>query len=185
MGLLSLGPMSGYDLNQLAAASIANFWPISKSQIYAELSRLEEMGLCRGTDVSQQRLPDKRNFQLTRRGEIVLDEWLDASGHPPDRFRSGFLVKVFFGNRMSKRALRELLGNYEASAEQTAERLAGVVDALKGAEHRYRRATAVLGLRIARTCADWAAETARELAGERRAAPAERRAAGASRTRRA
>src|SRR6266498_1174193 len=37
LGLLSIAPMSGYDLYQAVEGSTGHFWPISKSQVYAEL----------------------------------------------------------------------------------------------------------------------------------------------------
>ena len=69
LGLLSIVPMSGYDLFQAVERSVGRFWPISKSQVYAELPRLESAGLIQGTDVHQERLPDKRVFRLTEAGE--------------------------------------------------------------------------------------------------------------------
>lgn len=36
-------------------------------------------GSVEGTDVSQDRYPDKRVFQLTADGEAALDDWLDSS----------------------------------------------------------------------------------------------------------
>src|SRR5437870_9043848 len=60
LGLLSIAPMSGYDLHQAVDRSVRHIWPISKSQVYAELARLVPLGLIAGTDVAQARLPDER-----------------------------------------------------------------------------------------------------------------------------
>ena len=85
LGLLSIVPMSGYDLVQAADAAVGRFWPVSKSQVYAELARLEPLGLVRGTEIAQERRPDKRVFRLTGRGEEALDAWLESA----DRQRPG------------------------------------------------------------------------------------------------
>src|SRR5207245_7840449 len=74
---VAIAPMSGYDLHQAVDRSVRHMWPISKSQVYAELARLEPLGLVGGTDVPQERLPDKRVFSLTGAGEGGLDEWLE------------------------------------------------------------------------------------------------------------
>src|SRR5260370_871676 len=54
--------MSGYDLAQAAERSVGRFWPISKSQVYAELARLEPLGLVQGTEIAQDRRPDNRRL---------------------------------------------------------------------------------------------------------------------------
>jgi DNA-binding PadR family transcriptional regulator len=63
LGLLTFAPTSGYDLAIAADRSIANFWPISKSQVYSELRRLEKLGLVRSREVEQDKRPDKRVFE--------------------------------------------------------------------------------------------------------------------------
>ena len=45
LGLLSLGPMSGYDIRQLIPRSIGYFWNESYGQIYPGLKRLAAAGL--------------------------------------------------------------------------------------------------------------------------------------------
>ena len=57
LGLLSIAPMSGYDLHQAVDRSIRHMWPISKSQVYAELARLEPLDLIAGTDVPRSGCP--------------------------------------------------------------------------------------------------------------------------------
>jgi DNA-binding PadR family transcriptional regulator len=99
LGLLSIAPMSGYDLFQAVERSVGRFWPISRSQVYAELARLEPLGLVQGTDVPQERLPDKRVFQLTMAGEEALDAWLGHGELEHPQFRISFLLKILFGHR--------------------------------------------------------------------------------------
>ena len=53
MALLSFAAMSGYELARAADRSISRFWPISKPQVYAELQRLERLGLVEATNVVQ------------------------------------------------------------------------------------------------------------------------------------
>ena len=156
LGLLSRGPKSGYDLAGLAERTIAHFWPIAKSQMYGELARLERVGYVRGTAVRQQKTPDKRVFRLTAGGESALDAWL---GEPPatrDRYRSAFLVKVFFGERISAETLDEHFQRYSAGVEQYGEHLRRIATQTAGQpEVVYRRATALLGQRLTEAVALW------------------------------
>lgn len=45
LGLLSMGPMSGYDMKQLSEWSVGHFWREGYGQIYPSLKRLTEVGL--------------------------------------------------------------------------------------------------------------------------------------------
>src|SRR5438445_5020889 len=101
--------MSGYDLHQAVSRSIAHFWPVSKTQVYAELARLEPLGLVEGTDIPQERLPDKRVFRLTEAGEQALDAWLGNGEIEDLQFRIPFLLKALFGHRRPPRDTARLL----------------------------------------------------------------------------
>jgi DNA-binding PadR family transcriptional regulator len=158
LGLLSIVPMSGYDLAQAADRSLGRFWPISKSQIYAELARLEPQGLVEGTEIAQDRRPDKRVFHLTRDGEEVLDSWLASRDLAPPTFRLPFLLKIFLGHRMTPERNADLLQAVGAGALAQAEELRAF---LAGADHpdaAYARLTVSFLLRQAEAVAAWARE---------------------------
>jgi DNA-binding PadR family transcriptional regulator len=53
LGILNLGPHSGYDIKQLADMSTRHFWATSYGQIYPELKRLSESGLIKSEDASR------------------------------------------------------------------------------------------------------------------------------------
>lgn len=164
LGLLSRGKMSGYDLVQFAQRTIGNFWTIAKSQVYGELARLERLGYVRGSDVRQERRPDKRTFTLTGEGRAALDAWLTSAGHEPDRIRSAFLVKVFFGDRMRPAAFAEMIDAYRERAGAAAGQLRRVASFLESdPDAAFMRATALLGLRINEAAQAWAEEVATTL----------------------
>lgn len=165
LGMLSLVPMSGYELNQNVDKSIANFWQISKSQVYGELSRLEELGLVRSTEVEQERLPDKRTYELTDSGAAALDDWLSAPGHGPRRLRSGLLLKTFFAHRMTGNRFVRLLEEYRGQAELEREYLTEVIEKLDPElpETFYTRATALYGLRQAEAALTWIDEVSKSI----------------------
>lgn len=96
LGLLSLGPRSGYDLKKLIDGSIAHFWSESFGQIYPILRRLEAEGLARRRSERQNGKPDRQVYSLTSKGQEELQRWLQ---HParPEGFRSELLLKLFLG----------------------------------------------------------------------------------------
>ena len=159
LGLLSIVPMSGYDLFQAVDRSVSRFWPISKSQVYAELARLEPLGLVDGTDIPQERLPDKRVFRLTEAGEQALDAWL-ADGEIEDlQFRIPFLLKVLFGHRSPPPDTARLLQGVAEEAADEAARYADFTERLGSApETAYARVAVLFGLRMAEAIAAWAEE---------------------------
>ena len=156
LGLLSRGPKSGYELAGLADRTIAHFWSIAKSQVYGELVRLERLGYVRGTDVQQRKIPDKRVFRLTARGESALDAWLSEADSTPDRYRSAFLVKVFFGDRIPSAVLDEHFEHYHVGVRRYHDQLAAIVTQTAGQPKvAHRRATALLGMRLTEAVDAW------------------------------
>lgn len=160
LGLLAISsPMSGYDLAQAVERSVANFWPISRSQVYGELTRLESLGLITGTDIAQTRVPDKRVYELTPAGDAALDTWANDPSYEPDRMRLGFCITLVFAHRMPPELLRESLRRYREEHEEQSQYLQTLVDMLaEMPESKFVRATAQLGLRVARSVVAWADE---------------------------
>ncbi len=149
--------MSRYDLALLVQRTIAHFWTIAKSQVYRELDRLETLGYVHGTEVRQKRLPDKRVYVLTPAGEQAFDAWLQVPDAERTRFRSAYLVKVFFANRMPSQTFVELLRRYRDGNELWRQEVDSIVARLRGVQDAaYMRATALLGLRIAEAMVAWA-----------------------------
>lgn len=156
LGLLADGPASGYELADLVSRSIANFWPIEKSQVYGELRRLESLGYVDASDVAQSGAPDKRVYALLEDGERALDAWLGEAGYQRERVRNAFLVKVFFGWRMEPERLEALLDEYRADALAERDRLQAIVDHLASVPSTaFGRATAEFGLRHAQATLEW------------------------------
>jgi DNA-binding PadR family transcriptional regulator len=157
LGLLTREPMSRYHLAQVVERTIAHFWTIAKSQVYRELERLEKLGYVRGTEVHQKSLPDKRVYALTPAGERAFDAWLQVPDAERTHFRSAYLVKVFFANRMPSQTLIELLRRYRDGNQVWRQEIDSILAQLSGVQGAaYMRATALLGARIAEAMVAWA-----------------------------
>ena len=151
--------MSGYDLHSAVSRSIAHFWPVSKTQVYAELARLEPLGLIEGTEVPQERLPDKRVFRLSPSGEEALDHWLADAPLERMQNRIPFLLRALLGHRLPPAATASLLEEVRTGALEEAARFAAFDELLAVApDTHYARVTVLFGQKMAEAMAAWAQE---------------------------
>ena len=72
LGLLTIQPMSGYDLGQVIRASVGHFWRESYGQIYPNLKRLAAEGLVSAKTERQKGKPDRRIYSITGKGREQL-----------------------------------------------------------------------------------------------------------------
>jgi DNA-binding PadR family transcriptional regulator len=94
LGMLALGPMSGYDVKAAVDGSVRFFWAASYGQIYPDLQRLAEAGLIEGqAEAGSGRR--RTAYRLTDEGRRALDDWLQEE---PQTFemRDEGLLKLFF-----------------------------------------------------------------------------------------
>ena len=74
--MLSIKPMSGYDMKQYTKEVISNFWSESYGQIYTNLKMLIKEGLATAREVKEGKKPYKTVYEITSQGSQVLGEWL-------------------------------------------------------------------------------------------------------------
>ncbi len=96
LGLLTVEPMSGYDLGQSIRASIGFFWNESYGQIYPNLKKLAAAGLVTAKTEKQKGKPDRQVYSITPRGRAHLEKWLTVEPQP-EIPRNELLLKLFFG----------------------------------------------------------------------------------------
>lgn len=110
LGLLSFGrDLSGYDLRRWAASSLAFFyWTPAPSQIYAELRRLETLGLVRAVGPAGGRRR-KQLYRITAKGTATLRRWLERSEPGPPVVKHPTALRVWLGHLMDTARLRELV----------------------------------------------------------------------------
>ena len=115
LGMLAVGPKSGYDIKAIVDHSTRFFWAASYGQIYPELKRLETAGLIAadGREGGRRRT----GYRLTAAGAEALRDWL---GEPEQihELRDEGLLKLFFaGVGERDRALEILRAKRDAHAE--------------------------------------------------------------------
>ena len=96
LGLLTIAPMSGYDLGQTIRSSVGYIWNESYGQIYPNLKRLAAEGLVTAKTERQKGKPERRIYSLTKKGRERLAAWL-AVEPQPEIPRNELLLKLFFG----------------------------------------------------------------------------------------
>ena len=96
LGLLTIGPMSGYDLGQAIRTSVGFFWNESYGQIYPNLKNLAAEGLVTSKKERQKGKPDRHIYSITKKGRERLAAWL-AVAPQPEIPRNELLLKLFFG----------------------------------------------------------------------------------------
>ncbi len=99
LGLLSMGPMSGYDIKKKVEATLRYFWNESYGQIYPILKRLVADGLATQSVEEQSGKPDRHIYTLTSRGRQELQQWLSESAEPQVE-RIEILLKLSFGQQL-------------------------------------------------------------------------------------
>ena len=163
LGLLAKHPSSGYDLAAFADQSVRYFWPISRSQLYTELNRLEELGWVTGTTIRQDRYPDKRVFEATEAGLAALREWLDGpTARPRQRTQDTIVLKTFLGAYMSQERLADQVRDWREQAEKVHAELTATIEHIDESEpdraRAFGRATARYGVLQAEATMAWAKE---------------------------
>ena len=125
LGLLSVRPMTGYEIQRHYARALAPWWETPRTQIYPKLRELERRGVVQHEYVVQRGKPNKRVYSLRRAGADVLMAWLQGEIRAPD-MKHHMMMRLFLGNLLPIETTRRLLENYR---EQTISRLASLRDA--------------------------------------------------------
>lgn len=164
LGVLTIEPATGYEIRKGITEVLGHFWHESFGQIYPCLAELVEEGLVEA--VAGDRARSSR-FRITRAGRQRLQELLEepVAAQPP---RNGLLLRTFFGQAMTPRALATALD----SAEQEARARLGSYAAIRSdiaddpgyAEHgRFWEATLRAGELTAEASLTWVRETRESL----------------------
>jgi PadR family transcriptional regulator AphA len=169
LGMLKLGVGTGYDIKKVIDFSTRFFWTASYGQIYPELKRLRKAGLVRAEEDPRGKV--KRTvYSLTPKGEQALHDWLTDSQDVLFEIRDESLLRLFFGDLLSRDEVIANLRTQEQIFELILLRFREIeVEAKQGAaEGRvYPYVALRYGLDFIAFARDWYAEKARRLeAGE-------------------
>lgn len=167
LGWLSYGPMSGYDIRQRIEGSTANFWSESFGQIYPALKRLTDEGLATMRELQPEGQRLRKEYRLTAAGKAKLREWLGEPCGQQVR-REELLLKLFFGDRAPKGAMREAVTRRLELAHEELASYAEIereIQAMRGTHGSapYWMMTLEFGKAQAAATKSWCEQTLREL----------------------
>lgn len=116
LGMLALGPRSGYDIKAAVDRSTRFFWAASYGQIYPELRRLETDGLIAG-EHAPNGARSRRVYELTDAGRKALEEWL-LGPTVTIEYRDESLLRLFFSDALPREQALNVLEGRKHGHEQ-------------------------------------------------------------------
>ena len=126
LGVLSLRPMSGYQIRQQIEQSIGNFWQESYGQIYPTLKRLRAERLVTIEEAEGRRSrAESKVYSLTETGRERVMRWIGTPSLPRVP-RNEMLLKIFFGEMVPLETVREQVRDFRARHEAQLLRFAGI-----------------------------------------------------------
>jgi len=169
LGMLSLGPMSGYDMKKRFDSSVAHFWNENYGHIYPVLKRLERGKLVAGRTERTEGKPSRTVYSITKKGRAELSAWLLLPAERPI-LRIELLLKLFFGSQVPPSNLIAKVEEEKAFCERALaafrEIEAHIDREVSNAPVRdaaYWLVTLDYGTRYYRAVASWCEETLRTL----------------------
>ena len=118
LGLVALGPRTGYDVKRISDSSTRFFWGASYGQIYPELRRLERDGLIEARDEPRGRVR-RRVYRITPAGQRAVREWL-LDPETAYEVRDEGLLRLFFRDLLEPAEVLELVRSRRTWFEVTA-----------------------------------------------------------------
>jgi len=162
LGMLALGPRSGYDIKQLADVSTRHFWAVSYGQIYPELRRLEGAGLVRSEDASRG-TRQRTIYHLTAKGKQVFNAWVGDPAIKKLELRDEMLLKLFFADAMPRKDTARHLDAMSRRHHLLAEGLRAHEPMAANQPHRMKYEVMRFGIGLHEWCSDFYARLARDM----------------------
>ncbi|QSX05722.1 PadR family transcriptional regulator [Sedimentibacter sp. zth1] len=142
LGLLTYGPMTGYELMKVFNKSLKFFWSAQTSQIYRELDTIEKKGWVTSEHIIQKDKPNKKVFTISNEGKSELVNWLN--GHSAKKMmnlRDSMTMRIFFGSIGDMKVLKGELMEYRCINEHFLESLKNVEEGLDKSEQSIRESS--------------------------------------------
>jgi PadR family transcriptional regulator, regulatory protein AphA len=117
LGVLTHGPMTGYEIKKVLEENFRHFVSASYGSIYPALAELAAAGHVTVAAVEQDKRPHKKVYELTEAGRarLVADLMATEARH---RVRSEFLVLMYFAHLLPPAKVDRALGDIVASWER-------------------------------------------------------------------
>jgi len=131
LALLSIRPMTGYEILRHHARALEPWWDTPRTQIYPKLRELSRRGLIEHEYVVQESKPNKRLYSLGQSGAEALASWLGSTINVPE-MRHHMMMRLFLGNLLPIEETSRLLSDYR-------DRMAVRAESFRQARERFSR----------------------------------------------
>ncbi len=163
LGILTLGPMSGYEIRKTIEGSLGNFWSESYGQIYPILKALVSEGLATSRTEAQADRPSRHVYTITETGREELRRWLSRPVEH-DVGRVEILLKLFFGWQLPMEENARKVEEFQELQRQLLARYEGIEQWLRTAKAGhpglpYWLMTLSYGQHVSRALLHWCEET--------------------------
>lgn len=120
LGFVDAGATHGYEIYQQlsAPAGLWQVWRMKQSQLYALLTKLEDLGYLTTTLHHQDARPPRKIYALTPSGEAAFHDWLTTPVANGRQMRLEFLAKLYFAQRHGPAFVERLLSSQIAACGQ-------------------------------------------------------------------
>lgn len=158
LGLLSSGPAHAYALHEEFSRELGKVWAIGRSQFYAHLERLRDLGYATSTEVENGARPKRKPYAITREGKKALARWMSGCAASIRDLRLEFLARLYLARERSLAAPEEVARRQLEIAER---RVAELRKERSGERGEYLRMVCDFKLSEAEAAAAWIARCAR------------------------
>lgn len=110
LGFLHEGPKTGWDLVATAQQRIGNFWSLTQSQVYRELSAMARAGLIEAGERGRR---ERQPYALTPAGRAAFAAWLEREPGP-ETIRFPLLLIFIFGRYLPPERLAAFVAHHRA-----------------------------------------------------------------------
>ena len=131
LALLSIRPMTGYEILRHHARALEPWWETPRTQIYPKLRELQRRGLIEHEYVVQESKPNKRLYSIGPTGSQALASWLGSSINAPE-MRHHMMMRLFLGNLLPIEETSRLLTDYR-------DKMAVRAESFRQARERFSR----------------------------------------------
>jgi len=123
LGLLTEGPLSGYDLKNIIDVRFRYFWSESYGQIYPQIKKMLATG-----EIEKEFTPTdsrkKQLYRITQKGYISLSSWM-ALPVEKETVRLEILLKIYFSGFMDNTTLTNHLVSFKQQHELELKQIKG------------------------------------------------------------
>ena len=164
LGILSVEPMSGYQIKNCINGGVGYFLEIDYKQIYPALKNIVANGLATYEVIKTEKGGESKRYKLTDAGLHKFREWMERPITNGKQMASELMLKLFYGQNVSTEIILTHMENYRvlmANSLQEMEDLSACVDSEpeKDTFWHYRRTTVNKGLMHCQMEVDWCEQT--------------------------